>query len=146
MSRTTYWAWAAAVLAAIAALAAIGPRVAPVQGASNSAESRQACKLEAPDALKAAGRQWCAIGLFKSVHVTADPENVIAVMQFSPNGVQAWQMQSSGLVGEFRSLTDRLATDATGRNVSVDVHDAADQRVAACARLNTAAAAACEVK
>jgi hypothetical protein len=146
MSRTTYSAWAAAVLAAIAALVVVGQRVAPAQGASNSAESRQACKLDAPDALQAAGKQWCAIGLFKSVHVTADPENVITVLQFSPNGMQAWQMQSSGLVGEFRTLTDRMATDAKGRNVSVDVHDGGDQRVAACARLSTAAAAACEVK
>ena len=145
MSRT-YWAWAVAVLAAIAALVTIGLRVAPPHQASNSAESRQACKLDAPDALKAAGRQWCAIGLFKSVRVTVDPENVIAVLQLSPNGAQAWQIQSRGLVGEFRALTDRTATDAGGRNVSVDVHDAADQRVAACARLSTAAAAACEVK
>jgi len=145
MSRT-YLTWALAALAGIAALVAIGLRFAPAQQASNSAESRQACKLEAPDALKAAGKQWCAIGLFKSVHVTEDPENVIAVLQFSPNGMQAWQIQSSGLVGEFRTLTDRMATDAKGRNVSVDVHDAADQRLAACARLNTAAAAACEVK
>jgi hypothetical protein len=145
MSRT-YLTWAMAALAGIAALVAIGLRFAPAQQASNSAESRQACKLEAPDALKAAGQQWCAIGLFKSVHVTEDPENVIAVLQFSPNGMQAWQIQSSGLVGEFRTLTDRMATDARGRNVSVDVHDAADQRLAACARLSDAAAAACEVK
>ena len=145
MSRT-YLTWALAALAGIAALVAIGQRVAPPQQAANSAESRQACKLEAPDALKAAGKQWCAIGLFKSVHVTEDPENVIAVLQFSPNGMQAWQIQSSGLVGEFRTLTDRMATDAKGRDISVDVHDAADQRLAACARLSTAAAAACEVK
>jgi hypothetical protein len=137
---------AVGVLAGTAALVAIGLRVAPPQQASNSAESRQACKLEAPEALKAAGAQWCAIGLFKHVNLTADPENVIAVLQFSPNGVQAWQIQRNGLVGEFRTMTDRMATDAKGRNISVDVHDAADQRVAACARLSTAAVASCEVK
>jgi hypothetical protein len=145
MSRT-YSAWVVAVLAAIAVLVVIGQRVAPPQQASNSAESRQACKVEAPDALRAAGKQWCAIGLFKSVDITADPENVIAVLRLSPNGAQAWQIQSTGLVGEFRTLTDRMAQDATSRNVSVDVHDAADKRVAACVRLSTAAAAACEVK
>ena len=33
-----------------------------------------------------AAAQWCEIGLFKSVTITADPKNVIAVLQFSPNG------------------------------------------------------------
>jgi hypothetical protein len=146
MGRRNYVIGAAATLLAIAALVAVGLRVAPPQQASNSAESRQACKLDAPDDLRAAGAQWCAIGLFKSVHVTADPENVIAVLQFSPNGGEAWQMQSSGLINEFRTMTDRMARDAKGKSVAVDVHDAKDERIAACARLNTAAAAACEVK
>src|SRR4030095_8282513 len=118
MSRT-YSAWAVAVLAAIAVLAVIGQRVAPPQQASNSAESRQACKVEAAHALRAAGKQWCGIGLFKSVNITVDPENVIAVLRLSPNGAQAWQIQSTGLVGEFRTLPDRMAPDAKGRNVPV---------------------------
>jgi hypothetical protein len=101
-------------------------------------------KVESPDELKAVSKYWCAIGLFKSVHVTIEKENVIAVLQFSQNGMQAWQMQSAGLIGEFRSNTDRMASAAKGKNVSVDVHDAADKRVAACARLSTDAAAKCE--
>lgn len=146
MSRTAYTAWTLAALAGIAALVVLGLRVAPPQQPSNSAESRQACKLEAPEALRAAGAQWCAIGLFKSVTITADPKNVIAVLQFSPNGGEAWQMQSSGLINEFRSLTDRMSSDARGLNVSVDVHSAADERIAACARLTGEASARCDVQ
>ncbi|MBY0493607.1 MAG: hypothetical protein K2Y23_05290 [Cyanobacteria bacterium] len=146
MSRTTYALWAAGTFVAIAVLVAAGQRIAPPQQASNSAESRHACKVDAPEALKAAGAQWCAIGLFKSVTVSSDAENVIAVLQFSPNGAQAWQIQSGGLINEFRSLTDRTAIDAKGKNVSVDVHDAADKRIAACARLTAEPMAKCEVK
>ena len=146
MGGTTYWAWAAAVLAAIAALVAIGPRVAPPQGASNSAESRQSCKVESPDELKSTAKNWCAIGLFSRVTFSTKDDDVIAVLQFSQNGAQAWQMQSAGLIGEFRTNTDRMASDAEGKNISVDVHDAADKRIAACARLSTDAAATCEEK
>jgi hypothetical protein len=146
MSRTTYWVLALAVVLAIAALAAIGQRVAPPQQAANSAESRQACKLDAPDELKAAGTHWCAIGLFSRVTVSTKDDNVIAVLQFSQNGAQAWQMQNAGLIGEFRTNTDRMAAAAKGMNVAVDVHDAADKRIAACARLSTDAAAQCEEK
>ena len=136
-----------ALLAAIAALVAAGLRIAPPQQASNSAESRQACKLEAPEALKPAGAYWCAIGLFAQVNITeTDEKNVLAVMQFSPNGAQAWQMQNAGLINEFRTLTDRLARDAGGRNVSVDVHNSIDKRIAVCARLTTDEMAACEEK
>ena len=67
-------------------------------------------------------------------------------MQFSPNGGEAWEIQSSGLINEFRSLTDRLARDAGGRNVSVDVHDAIDKRIAVCARLTTETIGKCEAK
>ena len=144
MSRTTYTLWAIAVFVAIGGLIAAGQRLAPPQQASNSAESRQACKVEAPDPLKVVGRQWCAIGLFKSVTVSTDPENLIAVVQFSPNGAQAWQIQSSGLINEFQTMTVRTAMNAGGKNVSVDVHDPADKRVAACARLASDAAAKCE--
>jgi len=146
MTRITYSAWVLAVLAGIGALVAIGLRVAPPQQASNSAEAKQSCKVESPDELKAVAKYWCAIGLFKSVHVTIDKENVITVLQFSPNGAQAWQMQGAGLIGDFRANTDRMAASAPGKNVSVDVHDAADNRVAACARLNTEPAAKCEAK
>jgi hypothetical protein len=145
MSRT-YSAWAVAALAAIAVLVAIGLRFAPAQQASNSAESRQACKVESPDELRAAARQWCAIGLFSRVTISTKDDDVIAVLQFSQNGAQAWQMQSAGLIGEFRTNTDRMAPDAKGKNVAVDVHDPADKRIAACARLTTDAAAKCEVK
>ena len=145
MGKRSYLMWAA-VLAGIAVLVMLGQRFAPPQQAANSAESRQACKVESPDELKSAAKNWCAIGLFKSVNVTVDPENVIAVLQFSQNGAQAWQMQSAGLVGEFRTNTDRMALDAKGKNIAVDVHDAADKRIAACARLSTDAAAKCEVK
>ena len=146
MTRTAYSVWMLAALGGIAALIMAGLRVAPAQQASNSAESRQSCQLEAPEPLRAAAAQWCAIGLFKSVTVTADPENVIAVLQFSINGADAWQMQGGGLINEFRALTDRMAPDAKGRNVAVDVHDPSDKRVAACARLTTEPMAKCEAK
>ena len=137
---------ALAALAAIVALAMIGQRYAPAQQASNSAESRQACKVESPDEFKSDAKQWCAIGLFSHVTISTKDDNVIAVLQFSQNGMQAWQMQSTGLIGEFRTSTDRMASAATGKNISVDVHDAADKRIAACARLSTDAAAKCEAK
>ena len=137
---------ALAALAAIAGLAMIGQRYAPAQQASNSAESRQACKVESPDEFKSDAKHWCAIGLFSRVTISTKDDNVIAVLQFSQNGMQAWQMQSAGLIGEFRSNTDRMAAAAPGKNISADVHDAKDERVAACARLKTEAAAKCEVK
>ncbi len=146
MGRTSYLISAVAILVAIVALALIGQRYVPTQQAANSAESKQSCKVEAPDELKPVAKYWCAIGLFKSVHVAIEKENVITVLQFSPNGAQAWQMQSAGLIGEFRSNTDRMAAAAPGKDISVDVHDAKDERVAACARLKTEAAAKCEVK
>ena len=147
MERIPIWAWLLMALAGIVVLVALGLRIAPSQQPANSAEARQACKLEAPEALKAAGAQWCAIGLFAQVNITEDEKTVIAVMNFSPNGAEAWQVQSSGLINEFRSLTDRLARDAGGnRDVSVDVHDALDKRIAVCARLTTAKMAECEQK
>jgi len=145
MGRRRYIAWALAVLG-IAALVMLGQRFAPPQQAANSAESRQSCKVESPDALRASAKLWCAIGLFSRVTISTKDDDVIVVLQFSQNGAQAWQMQSAGLIGEFRTNTDRMASDATGKNVSVDVHDAADKRIAACARLSTDAAATCEEK
>ena len=146
MSRTTYALWALALFIGIAAFVLLGLRIAPPQQASNSAEARQTCKLDAPEPLKAAAAQWCAIGLFRSVSITEDTENVIAVMQLSINGADAWKMQSSGLLLEFRTLTDRMATDAKGKNVAVDLHGADDKRIAACARLTADAMAKCEQK
>lgn len=135
-----------ATFAAIGVLVMAGQRIAPPQQASNSAESKQHCKVEAPEALKSSASYWCAIGLFKGVTISTDPENVIAVLNFSANGAQVWEMQSSGLINEFRNLTDRMAADAKGKNVSVDVHDAKDERIAACARLKDAERAACQEK
>ena len=146
MSRPAYIAWSLAALGAIAALVAIGQRVAPFGQASNSAETRSTCKMDAPEPLRPAAAHWCAIGLFSQVTITEDKENVIAVLLFSPNGAQAWEMQSGGIINEFKSLTDRTATDSGGRNVSVDVHDAMDKRIAACARLATESAAKCELR
>jgi hypothetical protein len=108
-----------------------------------TAPSRSSHTVESPDELKAVST-WCAIGLFSRVTISTKDDDVIAVLQFSQNGAQAWQMQSAGLIGEFRTNTDRMASAAKGKNVSVDVHDAADKRVAACARLSTDAAAKCE--
>ena len=109
VGRTTYMLSAFGVLAGIAALVMIGQRVAPPQQAANSAESRQACKVESPDELKSAAAHWCAIGLFSHVTLSTKDQDVIAVLQLSQNGGQAWQMQSTGLIGEFRTNTDRLA-------------------------------------
>lgn len=146
MGRTGYVLWALAALTAIVVLSVIGMRYAPVQQAANSAESRQACQVEAPEGLKAAASQWCAVGLFSRVTASIEKEEVIAIVQFSQNGMQGWQMQSGGLVGEFRSLTDRMAADAAGKNIAISVQDPADRRVAACARLNTEKEAKCEAK
>ena len=142
----TYLIGGAAVLAAIFGLATIGARYAPTQQASNSAESKQSCKVESPDELKQAAKYWCAIGLFSRVSLAIKDKDLIAVLLLSPNGGQAWQMQSAGLIGDFRTNTDRLAAAAPGKNISVDVHDASDKRIAACARLTTEAAAKCEAK
>jgi hypothetical protein len=80
----------------IAALAMLGQRFAPPQQAANSAESRQSCKVESPDELRASAKQWCAIGLFSRVTISTKDDDVIVVLQFSPNGAQAWQMQAPG--------------------------------------------------
>ncbi|HEX6163992.1 MAG TPA: hypothetical protein VFZ31_11530 [Vicinamibacterales bacterium] len=146
MERIPDWAWLLLALAGIVVLVLVGQRVAPFGQASNSAETRHTCKMEAPDQLKTAGAHWCGMGLFSQVTITEDKENVIAVLLFSPNGAQAWQMQSGGIINEFKQLTDRTATDAGGRNVAVDVHDSMDKRIATCARLSGDASATCEVR
>lgn len=146
MNRNLGILFGVVLLMAIAALTAIGLRVAPLEQAANSAESRQTCKVEAPEALRASAQDWCANGLFANIKVTEQPENVIAVAQFNTNGSHLWQMQSSNLLGSFRSLTEKMAAHAKGRNVAVSIQDGADERLAACARLSTDAAAKCEEK
>ena len=134
-----------AVIATIA-LAMLGQRLAPPLMGPTGAESKSGCKVDAPDELKAAAKQWCANGLFQRVSVTGDKANVIAVAQFSANAGQLWQIQSASMLPNFRVLTDRMADGAAGRNVAMSIHDAADHRIAACARVNTDKAAACEAK
>ena len=140
------WIVGIAILTAVIALAMLGQRVSPPQQGPSGAQSSAPCTVEALDDLKAAASQWCANGLFARVSVTGDQENVIAVAQFSPNGAQIWQIQNAGLMATFPGLTERIAAAAKGRHVSVDVHDAADRRVAACVRRNSDASARCELK
>jgi hypothetical protein len=79
----------------------------------------------------------------KAIVTAADAENVVAVMQFTPNGAQTWQLQSGLLTGEFRRLTDQLAAAAGGRNISVALNDAGDRRVGACSRKVSDTTATC---
>jgi hypothetical protein len=146
MRKTFSWALAFVVIVAVIALAMAGQRLAPPQQGPSGGQSNEPCRVEALTEMKAAAEQWCANGLFSRVSVTGDKENVIAVAQFSPNGGQIWQIQSSGLLATFPGLTEKMVTAAGGRNVSVSVHDPADQRVAACARATTDTEAKCELK
>jgi len=146
LKKTVKVTLAIAIVVAVIALAMIGQRLSPPQQGPGGAQSNQPCKIEALDELRVPASQWCANGLFSRVSITGDKENVIAVAQFSPNGAQIWQIQNAGLLATFPGLTDKIAGAAGGRHVSVDVHDAADRRVAACARLNTDAAAKCDLK
>lgn len=146
-SNSVRWTLGIAIVAAVIGLAMIGDRLAPPQQGPSGSQSTAPCKMEAPDdTLHAAAKLWCANGLFSRVSVTGDKENVIAVAQFSANGFQIWQIQNAGLLATFPGLTERLAGAAKGRHVSVDVHDAADRRIAICARLSTDASAKCEMK
>jgi hypothetical protein len=147
LSNTVRWTLGFVILAAVIALAMLGQRISPPQQGPSGAQSNEPCKVDTLLAgLDAAAKQWCANGLFSRVSITGDKENVIAVAQFSPNGSQIWQIQSNGLLATFPGLTEQMAGAAGGRNVSVSVHDAADQRVAACARANTDKEAKCELK
>lgn len=146
MTTNTRLVWGLVALTATIAIAVLGQRLAPPVMGPTGAESTSGCKVEAPDELKAAAKQWCANGLFQRVSVTGDKENVIAVAQFSANAAQLWQIQSGSLLPNFRVLTDRMADDAAGRNVAMSIHDAADHRIAACARVNTDKAAVCGEK
>jgi hypothetical protein len=104
---------------------------------------KKGCDVDAPEALKAAAKKWCADGLFSRAAVTGDDQHVIAVMQFTPNGAQTWELQSGLLMGEFRGLTEQLASAAPGKDISIALHDAADRRVGACARTSADTAATC---
>lgn len=132
-----------ATLFAIAVLAVVGQRVSPAVMATGANASKRRCDVDAPEALKAAGKRWCADGLFVRAAITGDDKDVIAVMQFTPNGAQTWELQSGLLMGEFVGLTNQLAADAPGKNISIALHDAADRRVGACARTTTDKAALC---
>lgn len=135
-----------ALLLGIAALTAIGLRMAPMEQAANSGDSRQTCEVHASEALRASAQEWCANGLFANIKITEAPDNVITVAQFNTNGSHMWQLQSSNLLGSFRTLTETLAAHAKGKNVAVSIQDGADERLAACARLTTDAVAMCESK
>jgi hypothetical protein len=135
-----------AVVASVIGLALLGSRLSPPVQSPTGSDSRSSCHVEAPEALRASAQNWCTNGLFARVSVTGDDKHVIAVAQLSPNGAQVWQIQNSGLLPTFRGLTDQMAAAATGRDVSISVHDAADHRVGACARVLSDATATCELK
>src|SRR5215212_10314386 len=128
-----------AIVIIIVALALAGQRLAPAAQAPGGADFRkQRCDVDAPEPLHAAAKRWCGDGLFlKATVTTPDADNVVAVMQFTPNGAQSWQLQSGLLMGEFRSLTEQMAAAAPGRNVAVALHDAGDRRIGACVRAIT---------
>ena len=131
----------------VIALAYVGERFSPpAMAPAGGSIQKQACDVDAPQPLHAAAKRWCADGLFQKVAVTGDQKNVIAVARFNPNGAQTWQLQSGLLIGEFRNLTDQMATAAPGKDLSIALHDAADRRVGACARTATDASATCGTK
>ena len=146
MTKTAHVTLGIALVVAIAVLVAIGLRLAPIEGASNSAEARNECKIEGPEEWKPTAQEWCANGLFARVALTSDEENVIGVAHFSANGAHVWQLQSSNLIHSFRQLTDHTAARASGRNVSMSVQNPDETRVVGCARLSRDSAAACEAK
>ena len=145
MTRLASIAAGVALLTAIVVLAIAGQRFAPPSQTPAGGDVKgQRCEVDAPEPLHAATKRWCASDLFvKGIVTTADAENVIVVMQFTPNGAQTWQLQSGLLAGEFRALTDQLAAAAGGRNISVALNDAGDRRVGACSRRATDAEATC---
>jgi hypothetical protein len=145
MKRTVRLVLAAAVVLASVVLAIVGERLSPPVQTPTGSDSRSSCHVEAPQALRSAAQQWCTNGLFARVSVTGDAEHVIAIAQLSTNGAQVWQIQNTGLLGSFRGLTDQMAAAASGRDVSISVQDAADRRLAACARAPSTAAS-CELK
>jgi hypothetical protein len=138
---------AAAILVAIVVLAMLGERLAPaVQTPVAAASSRQKCDVDAPKPLHDAAKAWCRDGLFLKVTVTTNEKSVVGAMQFTPNGAQTWELQSSLLIGDFRRLTDQMAKEAGGWDVGIALNDAGDRRVGACARAASDASAVCSTR
>lgn len=139
-----------AVVIIMVALAVAGERLSPpaqAPGGSGGDFRKQKCDTDAPQPLHDAAKRWCADGLFLKVTVTpSDAKNILAVMQFTPNGAQSWELQSGLLMGEFRTLTEHLAAAAPGKNINVDLHDAGDRRIGVCVRALTDASATCSTK
>ena len=146
MKKTIRVVLMVAVVGGAIGLAVLGSRWSPPVQTPTGSDSRSSCHVDAPSALRASAQNWCTNGLFARVSVTGDDKHVIAVAQLSPNGAQVWQIQNSGLLPTFRGLTDQMAAAATGRDVAISVHDAADHRVGACARALSDAAATCDLK
>ena len=147
MTTAARVAIAIVILIAIVVLAMVGERVAPpVQAPVAAASSKQKCDVDAPKPLHDAAKLWCKDGLFLKVTVTTNEKTVIGAMQFTPNGAQTWELQSSMLMDDFKRLTDQMAKEAGGWDVGISLNDAGDRRVGACARAHTDSAAACSTK
>jgi hypothetical protein len=145
MTRSASVVGGLVLVVGILVLAVAGQRLAPPNQAPSGGDVKgQRCDVDAPEPLHKAAKRWCDNDLFlKAIVTTADAQNVIAVMQFTPNGAQTWQLQSGLLSGEFRMLTDQLAAASGGRNISVALNDAGDRRVGVCERKSTETAATC---
>ena len=96
--------------------------------------------------MRASAQEWCANGLFANIKVTEEAENVIAVAQFNTNGSARVAVAERNLLGSFESMTEKMAAQRQGEKRRGLVQDGADERIAACARLSTEAAAKCESK
>src|SRR5690348_15477973 len=97
MTITRYITIAFVFLMAIAVLAMLGERFAPPARApvGGAVSTNQKCSVEAPPSLHDAARQWCASGLFLKATITTNENAVVGVMQFTPNGAQTWELQST---------------------------------------------------
>lgn len=144
VSHTVRTAFYVAVVLGVIVLAYLGQRLSPMAQTPVGGDIRKAgCDVDAPQALHAAAKKWCAVGLFSRVDVTGDDKHVIAVMRLSPNGAQTWQLQNGLLVAEFRGLAEQMASQTGGRDLSIALHDAAGRRVGACARATSDAPVTC---
>ena len=147
MGRPAYLVWA---LALVRDRRAGGDRPALCPVATGGKQRRVPPGLQGRVAGRAEGRRrkhGARSGCSRASRRRPPTTNVIAVLQFSaerrPGVADAGRRADSGSSAP-TPIAWRQA--AKGRNVSVDVHDAADKRIAACARLSTDAAATCEVK
>jgi hypothetical protein len=138
--------WGIVIVIAVIVLAMIGERVSPANSSPTAGKSDRSCKVDAPEQLRAAANHWCSNGLVARVAVTVDEKTVIAIVHFSPNGAQTFQLQGASIVSTFRTLTEEMAAASPGRDVSVAVHDFGDHRLAACARRTADASATCSVE